>query len=359
MAKRFLGSVGTVEAFRKDASTGKMVLAFRSKTLTDSGINISTTKDDNRAGTGAPIQFSFYHDPSVEITLTDVIFDEAYVEAQLGAHFERGTSDPVYYSEPTPLSASGGSVTLTKDPQSISICGSEDTPVWYAKKGSNEWKTIDGTSVTLAGKAVSGLPEDGDYCFRYLVNDPNAAIADITSEIIPEELFLVVSAPVFNGDSCSASNGKRAGTITYEIPRFKLNGSQDFAMNMSSNQTMSLAGVALASEDGCDINKSNLLRVILQLDDEFWYTGVQELIADEDYLQVGKVPHIYARYANGTINLIGNSLLGFYSDSAYTTPVTITDGKWTASDTVYIRALRQEGDTTSSALPTEQVVVAA
>ena len=89
--KYFLGSVGTVEAFRR--VNGEMQLAFRSKTLTDSGLNISTTKDDIRAGTGAPIQFSFYHDPSVEITLTDVLFDEAYIEAQLGADFHQGGKD--------------------------------------------------------------------------------------------------------------------------------------------------------------------------------------------------------------------------------------------------------------------------
>ena len=90
MAKKkyFLGSVGTVEAFHK--VDGRLELAFRSKTLTDSGINISTVKDDIRAGTGAPVQFSFYHDTSAEITLTDVLFDESYVAAQLGAQFVTG-----------------------------------------------------------------------------------------------------------------------------------------------------------------------------------------------------------------------------------------------------------------------------
>ena len=59
MAKYFLGSVGTAEAFRMN--NAQLELAFVSKTLTDSGLTISTTKDDVRAGTGGPIQFSFYH----------------------------------------------------------------------------------------------------------------------------------------------------------------------------------------------------------------------------------------------------------------------------------------------------------
>ena len=90
--KYFLGSVGKAEAFRKDAD-GNLRLAFVSKTLTDSGLNISTTKDDIRAGQGAPIQFSFYHDPSVEITLTDVLWKPEYLTAQLGAEFENGSED--------------------------------------------------------------------------------------------------------------------------------------------------------------------------------------------------------------------------------------------------------------------------
>ena len=50
----FLGSVGKAEAFRR-GDDGQLTLAFVSKTLTDSGLNISTTKDDIRAGEGAPI----------------------------------------------------------------------------------------------------------------------------------------------------------------------------------------------------------------------------------------------------------------------------------------------------------------
>ena len=92
MAKYFLGSVGKAEAFRVNED-GSRELAFVSKTLTDSGLNISTTKDDIRAGQGAPIQFSFYHDPSVEITLTDVLWKPEYLEAQLGARFKYGNED--------------------------------------------------------------------------------------------------------------------------------------------------------------------------------------------------------------------------------------------------------------------------
>ena len=302
--KYFLGSVGTVEAFRRE--NGEMKLAFRSKTLTDSGLNISTTKDDIRAGTGAPIQFSFYHDPSVEITLTDVLFDEAYIEAQLGADFAQGGT--AYQTET--ITAASTSVTLAKTPLALSAgCNSSEVVVWYSVSGSNEWARVAASNVS--GSTISGLTNGVKYCFRYLAQDDDARIAEITSEIIPQELFLIITAPVFSGDACSASNGKRAGTITYEIPRFKLNGAQEFTMNMSSNQTMSLSGTALASEDGCDMNASGLLRIIVKYDDLHWYSNVKELIPDEDYLKVGDIPHVYALTKDGDVFLINNDNLTF------------------------------------------------
>ncbi len=312
MAKKyFLGSVGTAEAFRRNKQTGELELAFRSKTLTDSGLNISTTKDDIRAGTGAPIQFSFYHDPSVEITLTDVLFDEAYISAQLGASFERGGK--AYLSDTK--TASAGSVTLSPVPESIIAgCNGSEVLVWYTEQGKDDWRRVGelGDPAILGeGGVISGLTTDTVYCFRWIGHDDSAHIAEITSNIIPQELFLVITAPIFSGDACSASNGKAAGSITYEIPRFQLNGAQDFTMNMSSNQTMSLSGVALASEDGCDANESKLLRIIARYSDLKWYQDVKAWVLDSEYDQVGKVPHIYAIYKSGSTMLVDNNLLTF------------------------------------------------
>nr|DAG33914.1 MAG TPA: structural protein [Bacteriophage sp.] len=313
MAKYFLASVGTAEAFRR--VNGELQLAFRSKTLTDSGINITTTKDDIRAGTGAPIQFSFYHDPNVEITLTDVLFDQAYVEAQLGTQFKVGGDK--YESE----TVTGTSATLKYDPVALNMgCGKSEVVIWYTEEGKDDWKILE--SSEIQGKTIT-LPEEKSYCIRYVRHDASSQIAEISSDMIPEELFLVITAPIYAGDACSASNGKAAGTITYEIPRFKLNGAQEFTMNMSSNQTMSLSGVALASADGCDITGARLLRIITNYDGVNWYDNVTELIADEDYLKVGDVPHIYALFTNGSVSLVDNEELTF-------TPA-LADKKWSTA----------------------------
>ena len=80
--------------------------------------------------------------------------------------------------------------------------------------------------------------------------------------LLPEELFLVIRTPLFAGDACAASRGKAAGEVQFEVPRFSLDGAQDFTLNMSSNTTMSLAGQALASDSGCASNGSKMLRII-------------------------------------------------------------------------------------------------
>ena len=305
MAKYFIGSVGTAEAFR--IVDGELKLAFISKTLTDSGLNISTTKDDIRAGTNAPIVASFYHDPSVEVTLTDVMFKTAYVEAQLGADFEAHAE--AYQIDELVSDRSTKKVQLKKLPVSIGMgCGNKYLAVWYTEAGKDEWKLM---TLESASQEITMPKENTKYCVRYLAQDDAARVATITSSMIPQELFLIITAPLFAGDACSASNGKQAGTIQFEIPRFKLNGAQDFAMAMSSNQTLSLSGIALASEGGCDINKAELLKIREVVWGRTWSDGAEELMFDADLLGNDDTVKVYAIYENGSTAIVDNSELTF------------------------------------------------
>ena len=334
MAKYFLGSVGKAEAFRRNAD-GELELAFVSKTLTDSGLNISTTKDDIRAGEGAPIQFSFYHDPSVEITLTDVLFKTDYVRAQLGAAFDKIPQS--YITENVTFTQ--GAATLKNEVLPLPFpCGSEEYVAWAAKKGSDEWTICsvggDHKSLTLAGAT-------GEYCVRFLSLDDRAKVAEITSTIIPEELFLIITAPIFAGDACSASKGKAAGSIQFEVPRFVLNGAQEFAMNMSSNQPMSLAGTALATESQeCDANGGKLLRIIEVINDRKWYDDLKDLIVDEDSAVVGQEPIVYGWKKDNTLvravnsDLVFNPALSGTGTLATSGSTTVTRGTVSATFTV-------------------------
>ena len=321
MAKYFLGSVGTVEAFEKVGD--KYERAFISKTLTDSGINTSISKEDIRGGSNASIQFSFYHDPNVEINLTDVVFKKEYLEGQLGTNFEKAGAHS--YKSETIKCTTAGSITLSEQPLSLDFgaCGGEISVIWATEEGKDEWKTYEFTDKTIKS---ANFKANKKYCVRYCVADPNALIARVTTSILPKEYMLIITAPVFSGDAC-ASNGKRAGTITYEIPRFRLNGGSEMAFNMSSNQTMNLAGVAYASET-CDLMEASLYNVILSLDDGS--LGVKELIVDEDTLKKGLAPKVYGLLNDGRVSLLNNE-----TDLTFT-PV-LVDGIFNAAGAVNIK----------------------
>lgn len=327
----FLGSVGKAEAFRVN-SNGELELAFVSKTLTDSGLNIQTTKDDIRAGQGAPIQFSFYHDSSVEITLTDVLWKPEYLTAQLGAEFN-DVNGHVDYVSKTATFTNGVSENFNETVLELPLtCMDGDKyAVWGTKKGEDDWKKIayDGPThkLTLAGA-------EGEYCIRFLSNDARAKVAEISTQIIPEVLFLIITAPIFAGDSCAASKGKAAGHITFEIPKFQLNGAQEFSMNMSSNQTMSLSGIALASETtDCEAIGGKLLRVIEVIENRDWKDDIEDIMSDEEYEKVGQVPHIYGIKKDGTVTKLDNADLTFFNAGTSTSALN-GEGKFAAAGAV-------------------------
>lgn len=316
MAKYFLGGVGTATAFKIDENGNKKV-AFVSKTLTDSGLNISTTKDDIRGGEGAPIQFSFYHDPTVEINLTDIIWKPEYLEAQLGASFEAG--EEAYVSDS--VTFENGEVTYNKEIKKMPFTCGEDYLVWGAKKGSDEWVAIE---YVADEKKLKLNGANGEYCIRYLGASNAAKIAEINAQIIPSELFLLIEAPIYAGDACAASKGKAAGKIIFEVPRFLLNGAQEFSFNMSSNQTMSLAGQALASESAdCDANGGRLLRVIEVITGRDYLNEVEDLVADAESAVVGKEPVVYGVLKDGSVMKLDNGSLTFNP--------ALNDGKFNAA----------------------------
>ena len=312
MPKYFLGSVGKAEAFKRDAD-GNLTLAFVSKTLTDSGLTISTTKDDIRAGQGAPVVFSFFHDSNVEITLTDVLWKPEYLEAQIGANFN--SNEHVDYKTEE-VTFTDGTATLKGEikPMPVPCEGGEEYLAWGAKKGSDDWRkiTVDKThkKLTLTGAA-------GEYCVRYLGEEAAAKVSEITATIIPQELFLIITAPIFAGDACAASKGKAAGHITFEVPRFQLNGNQEFSMNMSSNQTMSLAGTAMASTSfDCEAEGGKLLRIIEVINDRDWKSDVVGLLVDEETLKIGDHPSVYAELKDGHLQKVSDGDLEIKAPSS-------------------------------------------
>lgn len=312
MAKYFLGSVGSAEAFRM--VNGEPKMAFVAKTLTDSSISVTITKDELRGGTGAPVVTNFFHDPAVAITLTDILFKEGYVEAQLGTNFTANAS--AYYSE-TITAAKEGELTLSKEPLSLSMLNCSDGTgiiVWYSKEGQDNYTAVQMEAGTTLKD--SGIENGKTYCVRYLADNDKALEAIVKSDMIPQELMLIITVPIFAGDACAASKGSKAGTLTFEVPRFQLDGGQEFTFNMSSNATMSLNGTAMVMTEGCDVNSGKLFRMIEVIDNR----EVQSVLIDEATAKVGALMSdvvVYALYSDKTIAIVSKpSLSGTATEGA-------------------------------------------
>ena len=339
----FLGSVGKVEAFLEH-SDGTRELAFVSKTLTDSGINTSITADDIRAGQGAPIVTRFYHDPSVEITLTDVMFKRAYIEAQLGAKFNEekdGAAGANAFQSEGPIACTSDEkkLTLSKAPLPFDTVGcveSAEPIVWYTKEGENDWKI----ATEVNGLEITGEFERGSkYCVRYLAYDVNSYVAKIYSDIVPQELHLIITVPLYAGDSCAPSQGHSAGEVQFDVPRFRLNGSQDFAAAMSSNQTMSLAGSAMASQSGCsDSSVLYIMRVKYNASAEAIAKRYVALESLNSAQVVDDAPVVFGVKEDLTVDRLSNDLLLFVLDLADTTNTALkADGTWKQTGDAYIK----------------------
>lgn len=309
MAKYFLGSVGTAEAFR--LVDGQPTVAFVAKTLTDSSISVTITKDELRGGTNAPVVANFFHDPAVAITLTDILYKESYIEAQLGTSFTRGQN--AYQGES--VVCAGNKLTLSQAPADIPMLkcdsGAVTKMVWYALEGSDDYKVS--TVITDKEVTIENGVEGGTYCVRYYGSSQEAKEAVVKSDLIPQELMLIITVPIFAGDACAASKGRKAGTLTFEVPRFQLDGGQEFTFNMSSNAPMNLNGTAMVMDEGCDVGSGKLFRIIEVIEGRSLTEGLVAIAINPESAVAGnKVSdvEIYALYNDKSLMLLKHDTEG-------------------------------------------------
>lgn len=257
MSKLFLGTVGDVEAFKRD-ELGKLKLAFVSKTLTKSSINISSTQENIRGGENAAPYFSFTHSPSVEIELTDIIWNRRCFELALGVQFRNETD-----------------------------------PVQFLTEGGEDFYTFD----------------DESFCVQV---QSNMKSADFYVNSAPDELFLIITTPLFEGDSCSAPTGKKVGHITYEVPRFQLDQKLDLQFKMSSNANITLSGEALSipNSANCEFGGDQLLRIREVIYDRDVMDEAIDLVVDGEQ-KAGKPPVVYAILKSKQCIIVQNSRLTF------------------------------------------------
>lgn len=293
MTNYFLGSVGVAKAFY--VHRGYKKLAFVARTLTEHSININAQTDELRAGTGAVNYATFTHDPKVEIKLVDVLWDSAYVEGILGTKFKTqdgvaGANDYVWETvvsvgpnvgtelSHVPVSLPFG--TFTQNPGSrltVTLSfplGAVETKIMINAVGTDQWIWYEG----LINENRIFLPA-GSWNVMYMATEESARELWLTTELCPSELYLIITTPLYKS-GCRAVNADdssyEVGHITLEVPRFKLNGSLDLSMAMSSNTSIELSGQALAS-DLCPCDTMKMMRIVEVRDDYDFTDEIQSI----------------------------------------------------------------------------------
>lgn len=316
MAKLFAGSVGSAEVWYDGSGTPAIVAVCN--TLTESTLNITTTQDEVRGGLYAPVQYTFTHDASGKVTLTDILWKPEYLEMQLGKKFESGANSEYYYSKsgitPTdsthlPLDAEVAGLTPS--------CGTGAAvyAVAYSIDGKDSWSTGDAKD---NHKVVVGtFDTKAKYCVRYCrTNSTEASKIAVSAHIIPGEYRLVIRAPLFAGDACSASQASLAGEVQYVVPRFKLDGQVNLTMAMSTNQTQSINGTMLAEDSGCDMEGGKLCDIIKVITGDKWYNNGVGFALGEEKAITGDSADVYLVYKDGATKKLGNAELSSLNATA-------------------------------------------
>ena len=297
MANVFLGSVGTAFAYVKNG--GKEELFFTATTLTDSSINTGVTADEVRGGTGAKLLANFFHDTSFGLSMTDSMFNLAYIGAQVGEITTRQGGHDLY-SESN-VTSTGAAITLAKS--AVGLLSNDNPVCLYRPVGSVEWESIE-----VNAQNQITLPA-GEYCLRYWINNQDAKRILVKADFVPAELTVLLTTNLYAGDASAVETGKPVGKIVVRIPRFQLNGTFDLAMAMSSPAEVAIEGSALAYDIDCE--NSIYAEIIEIITGEKWYDDYEFLAADPEYLKTGDVPHIYAVGTKKTPYLVDNTELTF------------------------------------------------
>lgn len=315
--RKFLASVGNAKLLGKQNGTIYHIADVR--TLTESTLSFSNTQEEVRAGEGAKLYGRFSHDSGMTCTLTDAMFDLNYIALQVGATISGNAT--AFFGEEKDITSSQESLTLSKTAQPIgNACGLDAVLAWVREKGCGA--DVDWKALPVEGNAIDVSDYQGkSICIQYFVDKPEARMLSVSANFIPAELILILTTKLFAGDANAPETGKPVGEITVKISRFSLDGNFDLSMAMSSAASISLAGTALAVDDGTCEGNGIYAEIVEVETGSTSATGLKEIIIDEDTLVVGAVPGVYGLYADGHISAI----------SDYSVTPALNDGKFAAN----------------------------
>lgn len=290
-------------------------------------------KIDIRGGLSNPLLGRYFHDSLLESNITDALFDMTYIALNVGGEITVGGDSLITES------------VTTTTANEVTVAG---TPVAFGSAGLVGWMTIEGEDnwqpITFVGKTaeVSDLPSGTNVCVRYNAYDDAMKQFIIPSNVIPSEIHVVMTYPLFAAttDVQSLSTSSKVGELIVDIPRFQFNGSVELSLTASGAATSNLSGSALAVND--TINCSDMGRygtVKLRTFGGNWYDSLIAMAVDgaEMSMKTGdtktlKVVGIFQDKGTTLTGVLNNANLTFTSSSSSVATVS-TAGVVTAAGT--------------------------
>ena len=333
MSNYILAGVGTIEAFTQSSTQPTKI--FTSKTLQESGISISVTAEDIRGGLSNPLLGRYFHDSILEANITDALFNLQYLALNVGGQVVIGGSSLVTET------VTGGSGTLTVTGTPVAF-GSAGTVGWYTVAGQDNWSPL-----TFSGQTatVEGVTSENTYCVRYNASDAGIQEFTVPSAIIPSEVHLVMTYPLFAGGTSpeAISTSSQVGELIVDIPRFQFAGNVELSLTSSGAATSNLSGSALASYTTANCNDMGTYGTIKQkIYGGNWYDDLTTIAVDGGNFSIAdgatKKLKVIGIFKNGT-GVLDNSKLTFTSSASSTASVTnagVVTGEATGSANITI-----------------------
>ena len=254
MANYILGDVMRAEAFVRDKN-GNLKHYFSANTLTDSTLNISVTAEEVRGGWGNQLLGKIFHDTNFGVNLTEATWSLDYLAAQIGSQISENATGK-YISSVQGTMAAEGALTVKIDDGKIAtlfedtnaMCPGTNSKIVWVKDCNDDMftYTVSGDSTYTYALVGTKNPKEGKVCVYYPTSQDGCRQLIVSAAYAPQEFSLFLYGKLFAGNGCQKSQGKAAGKIVIEIPRFQLDGTVDMTMNPSSAATISLNGTALA-----------------------------------------------------------------------------------------------------------------
>lgn len=309
MDKYVLAGVGTIRAFTQSSTLPELI--FTSKTLQENSISIEVSSEDVRGGLSNPLLSRYFHDSLMSATITDALFNLQYLALNVGGNITIGGSSLVTESVTTTVV---NQITITGTPVAFGTAG---TIGFYTIEGQEDYK-----SISFAGKTanVFNLPIGSKVCVTYNTNDDAMQTFTVPSAIIPSEVHLEMTYPLFAGGitNQTLSTSSQVGELIVDIPRFQLSGSTTLSMTASGVSNSSLSGQALASYTTANCSDMGMYGTVkMKIYGKNWSEDLESMAVDGAEISMNTDEKLTLKvvgiFSGGITGVLNNSNLTFTS----------------------------------------------